>query len=267
MPTTPYTVKSGDTLWAIGQKFSMPWEKIWNAPENAEFKKNRGNPNILYPGDELIIPDLELREESGETEKTHRFRRPGRARIRIAVLDLMHKPMKGVPYSFARGDEVLKESSTDADGIAELKLPPGSRTTSLTLTLPWGDYPVEVGELDPANTIRGIQQRLTNLGIPCGPIDGLIGPLTRGGIASFQKIEELDPTGEPDETTIKELRSRHDGESLGSAEELEEHPPPRHDAPGQETSVDGNDDDDLFPDAEAFYANFGIEPAEIDDGG
>ena len=260
MPDTTYTVRSGDTLWAIGEKFSLPWEKIWNAPQNDQFKKDRGNPNILYPGDELVIPDREQRDESGGTEQKHSFKKPGKARIRIAVLDLDHEPMAGVEFKFVRSSEVLAEGSTGSDGIAELKL--AKRAGGISLVLPWGEFPVEVGELDPANTVRGIQQRITNLGIDAGPIDGIYGPLTRAGIVAFQRIEGIDETGEPDEDLIKKLRERHDGETLGNAEKLEKKQPDL--AGGNEDGSSGDDDTDeyAYPDAEAFYGNNGLDPFE-----
>ena len=47
-----YVVKSGDTLWGIAQKYNTTWQAIYN--------KNKDtigdNPNLIYPGQELIIP-------------------------------------------------------------------------------------------------------------------------------------------------------------------------------------------------------------------
>ena len=44
-----YTVKSGDTLSAIGASYGVPYQKITG------FKS--GNPNLIYPGEVLTIPD------------------------------------------------------------------------------------------------------------------------------------------------------------------------------------------------------------------
>lgn len=260
---TIYTVKSGDTLWAIGQRHNIPWEKIWEAEENYELRKARGNPNILEIGDKVFVPDLDQRDESGGTEQKHTYRKPGKVRVRIAVLDLWHDPMPDTPYTYKVSGNTITEGHTDSEGIAELHLPDDAR--DVVLCLPWGDFPVELGVLDPAHTIRGIQQRLTNLGIPCGPIDGLIGKLTRAGITEFQRTEKINLTGEPDAETIRCLRDRHDGETLPDQEELEKSPPPPPPPEADEPpSASVGSPYDLYPDAEEFYGNNGLDPSRGD---
>ena len=51
---SPYTVKSGDTLWAIAKTYygnGAQYPKIYNA--NTNIIKN---PNLIYPGQKLVIP-------------------------------------------------------------------------------------------------------------------------------------------------------------------------------------------------------------------
>lgn len=45
-----YTVKSGDTLSAIGAKYGVSWQKI------AQVNKIK-NPDLIYPGQKFIIPE------------------------------------------------------------------------------------------------------------------------------------------------------------------------------------------------------------------
>jgi N-acetylmuramoyl-L-alanine amidase len=53
----PYTVRAGDTLTSIARKHSLAsWRDIYDAPENATFRRRRPNPDRIFPGDELIIP-------------------------------------------------------------------------------------------------------------------------------------------------------------------------------------------------------------------
>jgi len=54
--TTRYEAKSGDWLAKIAQEHGTTVGAIWNHPENAGHRAKRGSPDVLYPGDVLIIP-------------------------------------------------------------------------------------------------------------------------------------------------------------------------------------------------------------------
>ena len=52
-----YTIKSGDTLSKIAQEADIPdWKTIYNDPKNDQFRKDRPDPNKIYPGDKIWIP-------------------------------------------------------------------------------------------------------------------------------------------------------------------------------------------------------------------
>jgi uncharacterized YkwD family protein/spore coat assembly protein SafA len=50
--TTTHTVKSGDTLWIIAQRYQVGLSEIISA--NQQFK----NPNLIYPGQKVYIPQI-----------------------------------------------------------------------------------------------------------------------------------------------------------------------------------------------------------------
>jgi hypothetical protein len=53
-----YTVISGDTLTKIAKQHGFDdWRVIYNHPSNAAFKAKRPNPDKIFPGDVIVIPD------------------------------------------------------------------------------------------------------------------------------------------------------------------------------------------------------------------
>ena len=219
--------EQGDTISGYAREYGVPAKKIWSHERNAELKARREHNNILHPGDVVYIPEPEPKQCSGETDKLHRFVKPGSLEISVAVLDLYHKPISGVEYHFVIDGKKSDNKKTGGDGIARTPLP--DEWSEAVLHLPWGAFPMEVGWLDPTRTIKGIQKRLRNLGIDPGPIDGILGPKTARAIREFQLVEAaagLKPNGIPDEATIKRLRDVHDQMQLeGVHNSIEDHAP------------------------------------------
>jgi hypothetical protein len=53
-----YVVRTGDTLTSIARKFKLKsWQELYNFSENAAFRRKRPNPNLIFTGDQLFIPD------------------------------------------------------------------------------------------------------------------------------------------------------------------------------------------------------------------
>lgn len=55
---TQHVVKSGEYLSLIAQKYKIPdWKTIYFHANNAAFRGKRPNPDLIYPGDVLYVPD------------------------------------------------------------------------------------------------------------------------------------------------------------------------------------------------------------------
>jgi LysM repeat protein len=55
---TQYTVRHGDSLSLIARRYKVAtWQKIYYDPANADFRRLRPNPNLIYPGDVVFVPD------------------------------------------------------------------------------------------------------------------------------------------------------------------------------------------------------------------
>ncbi len=64
-PLKIHTLRQGECLVSISLKYGFSPENLWNNPANAQLKLNRPNYHVLYPGDQVIIPELQTKEEEG----------------------------------------------------------------------------------------------------------------------------------------------------------------------------------------------------------
>ena len=89
MPTR-HDVKQGDCLSSIAAQHGISWEKIWNFGENSDLKQRRKDPNVLFAGDVVMVPDIAVKEQACAADKRHEFkakRKPTRIKIRLTIDD------------------------------------------------------------------------------------------------------------------------------------------------------------------------------------
>jgi N-acetylmuramoyl-L-alanine amidase len=209
--TVEHKVKQGDCISSIAEKYGLFWEKVWNHSNNAELKDKRKDPNVLYPGDVVFVPDKEDKEESCSTEQRHRFRAKGvPALVRLVLVDDESEPRKDEPYILEIDGE-LYSGTTDNDGKIEHRIRPNAREGKLLFGAEGEEeYLLQLGNLDPVEEISGVQERLQNLGFDCGKIDGHMGAKTESALRAFQKKYQLQVTGQPDEATRQKLKGLHE---------------------------------------------------------
>ncbi len=144
---------------------------IWNHPENQTLKNLRKNPNILFAGDEVFIPDLETKQHDAGTDKRHRFEADLEVlELHIKVNDLGFQPIHGEASLTEGSGQVPMRQNGD---IFESEVPPD--TVHAVLDFPLSktqrqrhSITVQIGRLDPLDTLSGQQQRLNNLGYFAG---------------------------------------------------------------------------------------------------
>ncbi len=225
MPTS-YSVEQGDCLSSIAQKFGfLNWRSIYDHPSNADFKKARPDPAVIYPGDALTIPDAKRSTKSApaKLEQRNRFQVAlPRTLLRIQVKDEEEKPLASKKYELRLSDTDVRRGSTDGDGIVEQKIAATATTAKLLVfdgdakTGPLYVWDVAIGHLHPVDTLSGAKARLNNLGYFCGDTDDdvdsdpdAIDALTALALAGFQEANGLDRTGELDDGTQKKLIEIH----------------------------------------------------------
>lgn len=206
-----YSVKQGDCIMSIAEKFGFKWETIWNHPDNADLKQLRKDPNILFPGDIAVIPDKTPRFETAPTDQLAKFvKKSPPAQVRLRLLDMKRRPRANVQFT-ADADGVISSGQSDGDGYITIPVLP--KTQELKLSVSEGsktdEYTLPLGSIDPIEEISGVQQRLANLGYPCGPEQGTMGEVTKAALRAFQKEMKLDATGRLDDTTRRKLKQMH----------------------------------------------------------
>ena len=96
---TSHTIQQGEHISKIATKYGFrDYRTIWNDGRNAALKKKRVNPNVLLPGDELQIPDKQVKTVPGAPTKRPTFRL-ARAplKLRLVVRDFENEQIANTP--------------------------------------------------------------------------------------------------------------------------------------------------------------------------
>ncbi|MEO7093854.1 MAG: hypothetical protein ABI175_11430 [Polyangiales bacterium] len=228
-----HEVKAGEHMVRIcAENKQRDYRPIWDHADNKPLTKDRKNPNLLLPGDIVVLPDAKAKTVTAKTEKHHVFIVKGKLELdfRIVLIDENDKPIADKEVDFLKKGET---ATSDGDGKVEkidlpFKFELGTlefeyRTIDLSTrgTQPpelWqGEEIVEprfvvaIGHLDPLETVSGVQGRLNNLGYYAGEI----GYAEEDEIAVKCAVEEfevehgLKPKGDPEDdglrTKLKEV--------------------------------------------------------------
>jgi len=106
-------------------------------------------------------------------------------------------------------DNQTFEGKTDAEGWIEQIIPPSAKKGQLILTDSDETYDLNLGHLDPLDQLEGVQQRLKNLGLYVGDIDGKDGDMTRTAVQFYQKHKGMTVSGAIDDELKNSLQNCH----------------------------------------------------------
>ena len=208
-----HTVAQGDTLSKLARAAGLEnIHVIYDAPQNAEFKKLRPNPNLIYPGDQVVIPQRSAKTTELPSGQMHALEAP------LAPPDTLELTLKNESGKILRNRALTlilgnqeHRLTTSATGNIKLTLEDGmpdsgemqiydeqGQNIQNTITL-------QFGHLDPVTALSGVQARCNALGFDCGTVDGQNGPKTRAGIKAFQQAHGLQVDGIPGPKTQAKL--------------------------------------------------------------
>ncbi|NTX09116.1 peptidoglycan-binding protein [Myxococcus sp. CA040A] len=213
MPTT-HVVTQGECLLLIARRHGFAdFKRLYEHPDNAELREKRPNPNVLYPGDTVVIPEVSApkNKPNVSTGRAHRFTlKVGERHLRLALKDAEGAPRSGMPYLLTFEQEVL-EGSTDDEGFLEAKVP--FTVSQVELECEGLSWEVALGTLRPMRDtpdhgVRGAESRLINLGYALEPTGKMTLGL-RSAIRAFQHRGGLEVTGHLDVETLRRLEELH----------------------------------------------------------
>jgi len=215
-----HIVKPGECIGTIAIRYGFRnWQTIYEAAENKEFKKRRPNPNVIFEGDEIVIPNKGQKSEFCLTEQKHTFRVSiTKWLFRMEMRDDELNPLDGEPFELHIDGVLVCRDTTGAEGLIEVPIDACARTG--TLVFMGEDIELHFGGLDPTTRVTGIQQRLRNLGYQAGAVDGSPRARTASAVAAFQADRGMEVTGRIDDDVRRELLKLHDNDDeLREAEE------------------------------------------------
>lgn len=218
-----YTVREGDYLAKIAKQHGLGnWQRIYDHEQNAEFRKKRPNPNVIYPGDQVFVPDKEPREVTCMTEKKHTFvLQLDKPLVRVQLRDSDGYALPIAKYELKLASQTYSRSVAGKDGPKRVCIEKGLIDEKIKTDDDEGElkiwvydekgdpdftYTLKIGYLDPVEEMKGIQARLNNLRYDCGKVDGVKGPKTEKAVKQFQKANNLLVDGKPGPKTQAKLR-------------------------------------------------------------
>jgi len=208
---TWHLVDQGESIESLADVAGVPVATIWDHPDNARLRDGGRSPNVLKPGDMVFIPNVRERIERRATEARHQFICKGLgSRLHVRFLE-DDTPRANAGYSLTVDEGPPVRGTTDGSGYIDHRIGPQARLARLRFDSDPEDaeFELRLGHLDPVTTASGVQQRLRNLDLFWGDETDQLDDETRRAITAFQRLRELDPTGELDDSTRAALIEAH----------------------------------------------------------
>ncbi len=227
MPRT-HVVRNGDCIDSIAKHYGFRTiDPILQHPDNAALWQAREhNVNVLAEGDRVVVPDFEDRNEACNTGSRHTFRVPAQRtwfHFRIALRgphayelkvegEMFSGQVAGTPDDAPERHRIPADAATGelrtwplGDTVGNTRSPNADDSNAAGEAEPPGlnVWQLQFGHLDPIAHVRGVQQRLNNLGFDAGPVDGIEGEATRDAVATFQRAHDLEVTGRVDDVRVR----------------------------------------------------------------
>jgi len=156
MPKIIHKVKRGESFPSIADQYQMAdWMRIYFDSSNLDIRRKRPNPNVLYAGDQIVIPEKEEKLEEGKTEIKHQFKRKkAKVMLRIKIRHHDERNLAGCPYKLEIGAQIFEGVLGD-NGLIEYPISPSIKEGVLSFWLdsekkgPCITWLLKIGFIDP----------------------------------------------------------------------------------------------------------------------
>lgn len=238
MSHVSHRVMPGECLSSIAALYGTTTAELWSDPENAPLRERSGGPNVLSPGEVVVVrrpaPSPGATVSPGAP---HRFRGGAAETVRLRLRLVAHewddspiqgrvegtgarvevseppepemapdRPLANVAFRLAFGGREVR-GETDGDGKIDVPIDAQIKLARLTLepdTLHERTIDLKIGYLEPIDSPSGVRQRLNNLGFSPGELGDEAD--IKEAARMFQRKHGLSPTGELDDATRAKLR-------------------------------------------------------------
>lgn len=207
-----HEVKQGEHLFRIARRYGFrnP-DLVWNDPENSTLRDLRRNRNVLFPGDQVFIPDRKERTESRATNQVHTFTADNRKlKLVVVIRDCNSDPLPKEQCELVVDDVFAKnvqKLATDEDGRIDTEISEDAEGGEVRVR---GQvYFLKIGSLDPETEESGQRGRLANLGYYFGDGEDIDQDELRTAIEEFQADNDLFVDGVCGLKTQEKLKKVH----------------------------------------------------------
>ncbi len=177
-----HVVQQGEHMSRIAANEGFAnFHTIFDHPENADLAAKR-DPHVLFPGDQVLVPDRQDRNESEDTDATHLFQAEiPPLFLRCKLLDIDGNPITKSDCNLTIDAAAVPNRTSDGEGFLQQRIGRLAKTASIVAHLPppLGSnpdnppdvtvaYDVRIGSLNPETKCSGQQARLNNMGYFAG---------------------------------------------------------------------------------------------------
>lgn len=204
----PHTVQQGECIDSLAISYGHFPLTIWQHAANADLRALRPSRNVLAPGDVLQVPELRPKQVAAATSQRHRYVRRGvPAMLRLQLVSA-GQPRANEAYVLTIDGE-MSEGTLDGSGWLIKPIQPSAQSATLMLSRTREVFELALRRLDPVDSVRGAQGRLSNLGFYRGEVNGTMDDPTRAALHNFQHAQGLVISDELDGPTQRALKRAH----------------------------------------------------------